>query len=212
MKAKICGLSTVKQVQTCIDYNANFCGFILNYKKSHRFIYFEKAKELTSIEKKNTKFVGVLVKPSYEELENFSKLNLDYFQIYGNYNNEYINKIKSKFGKKVIMTIQVKNKKDIFNYKKFKDSADIILWDSSGFEQSLSWNYNWIRPVSKNVIKMIAGNINIDKIEKISKLADIVDVSGALETNKVKDILKIKKFLNDLKKLNNENKKRYTSN
>ena len=52
---------------------------------------------------------------------------------------------------------------------------------------------------------MIAGNINIDKLEKISKLADIVDVSGALETNKVKDIIKIKSFLNKVKKINNEN-------
>ena len=49
------------------------------------------------------------------------------------------------------------------------------------------------------------GNIDVDKLEKIFKFADIVDVSGALETNKVKDISKIKNFLNSLKKLNNEN-------
>jgi len=205
MKVKICGLSNAVQVQTCINYNSNFCGFILNYKKSHRFIHFEKAKELTGIEKKNTKYVGVLVKPKYKELEKFSKLNIDYFQIYGDYNSEYIQNIKSKFGKKIIATIQVKNEKDILNYKKFENSADIILWDSSGLEQSLSWKYNWMRSVSKKVTKMIAGNINIDKLEKIFNLADIVDVSGALETNKVKDIAKIKNFLNNLKKLNNEN-------
>ena len=52
---------------------------------------------------------------------------------------------------------------------------------------------------------MTAGNININKIKKILKLADIVDVSGALETNKVKDTIKIKNFLNTFKKLNNEN-------
>jgi len=79
------------------------------------------------------------------------------------------------------------------------------LWDSSGLEYSLEWNYIWIKSVPKNITKMIAGNINIDKLEKISKLADIVDVSGALETNQVKDILKIKNFLNNIKKLNNEN-------
>ena len=52
---------------------------------------------------------------------------------------------------------------------------------------------------------MIGGNINEDKLENISKLADIVDVSGALETNKVKDLNKIKSFLNKVKKINNEN-------
>ena len=205
MKVKICGLSTAEQVQTSIKYGADFCGFILNYPKSHRFIEFEKAKELTKIEKKNTKYVAVLVSPNEDELKKFSKLNIDYFQIYGNYNSNLISNIKSKFNKKIIAAIQVKNKKDVLNYKQFQDVADIILWDSSGLEYSLDWNFNWIHSVPNNITKMIAGNINIDKLKKILKLADIVDVSGALETNKVKDIIKIKNFLNSLKKLNNEN-------
>ena len=52
---------------------------------------------------------------------------------------------------------------------------------------------------------MIAGNITIDKLENLIGLADIVDVSGALETNKVKDINKIKKFATEIKKFNYEN-------
>ena len=205
MKVKVCGLSTAEQVKTCVDLKANYCGFILNYPKSHRFIQLEKAKELTSIEKKDTKYVGVLVNPKNEELEKFSRLNIDYFQIYGNYNEKLISNIKLKFNKKIIVAIQVKKKKDILNYKQFENIADIILWDSSGFELSLDWNFDWIKSIQSNVTKMIAGNINIDKLEKIFNLADIVDVSGALETNKVKDISKIKNFLNSLKKLNNEN-------
>ena len=205
MKVKICGLSKVEEVKTCINYGANYCGFILNYPKSHRFIEYEKAKELTSIEKNNTKYVAVLVNPKNDELEKFSNLNFDYFHIYGNYNQESIIDIKNKFKKKIIVAIQVKNQKDVQNYKKFENVADIILWDSSGLEASLEWNYNWIQSIPKNVVKMIAGNINSDKLEKISKLADIVDVSGALETNKVKDIEKIKIFLKTIKKLNNEN-------
>ena len=205
MKVKVCGLSTSEEVKTCVDLGANYCGFILNYPKSHRFVQLEKAKELTSLEREKTKYVGVLVNPRNEELEVFSKLKIDYFQIYGNYDEKLISKIKSKFNKKIIMAIQVKNKKDILNYKKFEKVADIILWDSSGFELSLEWNYSWIKSIQSNVTKMIAGNINIDKLEKIFNFADIVDVSGALETNKVKDISKIKNFLNSLKKLNNEN-------
>ena len=132
-------------------------------------------------------------------------MDIDYFQIYGNYKNTLISKIKSKFGKKIIVAIQVKNREDIFNYKHFEKAADIILWDSSGLELSLDWNFNWLKSIESKVTKMIAGNINIDKLEKIFNLADIVDVSGALETNKVKDISKIKNFISSLKKLNNEN-------
>ena len=205
MKVKICGLSTTEQVETSIDYGANYCGFILNYPKSHRFIDFEKAKKLTNIKKKKTKYVGVLVEPKDDELEKFSKLNIDYFQIYGNYDRKSILNIKSTFKKKIVVSIQVKNQKDIFNYKEFENVADIILWDSSGLELSLEWDFEWIKSIPNHVTKMIAGNISIDKLEKVSKLADIVDVSGALETNKVKDILKIKNFLNKIKRINNEN-------
>ena len=49
---------------------------------------------------------------------------------------------------------------------------------------------------------MIAGNIKLTTLDKIYKLADIIDVSGALETNKVKDINKIKVFLKKLRKFN----------
>ncbi len=201
MKVKICGLSSVVDVKTCIDHGADYCGFILNYPKSHRFIQIDKAKELTNIEKKYTKYVGVLVSPKYQELEKFSKLNLDYFQLYGDYNEKLIYDIKSKFNKKIIVAIQVKKKEDVLNYKKFEKVADIILWDSFGLELSLDWNFDWIKSIETNVTKMIAGNINVDKLEKIFNLADIIDVSGALETNKVKDITKIKNFLNNLKKL-----------
>ena len=52
MQVKVCGLKTTEQVETCVNYGANFCGFILNYKKSHRFINYQTARRLTKINKK----------------------------------------------------------------------------------------------------------------------------------------------------------------
>ncbi len=53
---------------------------------------------------------------------------------------------------------------------------------------------------------MLAGNIQInDNLEKYKKIADIIDISGGLETGGKKDISKIKIFLKKLKDLNNEN-------
>ena len=53
-----------------------------------------------------------------------------------------------------------------------------------------------------SVTKMLAGNINIDILDSLKEITDIVDVSGALETDQVKDIIKIKKFLDKIKKIN----------
>ena len=52
MKLKICGLSNSREINVCVDNGVDYCGFILNFPKSHRFISFDKANELTKIEKK----------------------------------------------------------------------------------------------------------------------------------------------------------------
>ena len=52
---------------------------------------------------------------------------------------------------------------------------------------------------------MLAGNIQIDHdLNKYKKIADIIDISGGVETSGFKDISKIKVFLNKIKEINNE--------
>ena len=202
MQVKVCGLTTAEQVKICVSHEANFCGFILNYNKSHRLIDYQTAERLTQVNKQNTFYVGVLVNPSAEELKKFSNLDLDYFQIYGDYTEEQLNRIKFNYKKKLIISLQIKEERDVLKYKIYEKVADIILFDSSGLHQSLSWNYNWIKQVSSSVTKMLAGNISADMLENLKEITDIVDVSGALETDKVKDSDKIKKFLKKIKQIN----------
>ena len=68
--------------------------------------------------------------------------------------------------------------------------------------QSLSWNYDWIRQVPSSIKKMLGGNIDVGILESLKEITDIVDVSGALETDKVKDLNKIKNFLKKIKQIN----------
>lgn len=100
------------------------------------------------------------------------------------------------------MALQIKEKQDILKYKAYENIADIILFDSSGLHRSLSWDYNWIKKIPSSIKRMIAGNIKIDMLENLREIADIIDVSGALETDKVKDQIKIKTFLEKVKKIN----------
>ena len=52
MKLKVCGLSNTEEVKACVSLGVDYCGFILNYSQSHRYISFEKADILTKIKKK----------------------------------------------------------------------------------------------------------------------------------------------------------------
>jgi phosphoribosylanthranilate isomerase len=52
---------------------------------------------------------------------------------------------------------------------------------------------------------MLSGNIQInDNLENYNKIADIIDISGGLETSGVKDKFKIDIFLNKIKQVQNE--------
>ena len=204
MLAKICGLAEKNQVKTCLEYGASMCGFILFYPKSHRNLSLQKVSELTSI--KNSKSnVAVMVEPSKSDLEKIKDLNFQYYQIYGNQDPAEINEIKKKNNVKIIKALTIETGKDVLKYKKYETVSDIILFDSIGREKSLSFDHSLLKVVPKNVIKMIAGNIQVQDLEKISKIADIVDVSGAVETEKKKDLTKIKKFLLKIKEINELN-------
>ena len=198
--AKICGLSEIIHVEKCIEYGANMCGFILFYPKSHRNLSLDKAKELTSL-KHSKSNVAVMVQPNKSQLESIKNLNFQYYQIYGDQDPDEINKIKKRYGVKIIKALTIETREDVLKYKKY-EAADIMLFDSIGKEKSLSFDHSLLKDVSKNVIKMIAGNIQIQNLEKISKIADIVDVSSAVETEKKKDLTKIKEFLLKIKEIN----------
>jgi len=204
MLAKICGLAEKNQVKTCLEYGASMCGFILFYPKSHRNLSLQKVSELTSI--KNSKSnVAVMVEPSKSDLEKIRDLNFHYYQIYGDQDPAEINEIKKKNNVKIIKALTIETGKDVLKYKKYEAVSDIILFDSIGREKSLSFDHSLLQDVPKNVIKMIAGNIQVQDLEKISKIADIVDVSGAVETEKKKDLTKIKEFLLKIKEINELN-------
>ena len=204
MLAKICGLAEKNQVKACLEYGASMCGFILFYPKSHRNLSLQKASELTSV--KNSKSnVAVMVEPSKSDLEKIKDLNFQYYQIYGNQDPAEINEIKKKNNVKIIKALTIETGRDVLKYKKYEAVSDIILFDSIGREKSLSFDHSLLQDVPKNVIKMIAGNIQVQDLEKISKIADIVDVSGAVETEKKKDLTKIKEFLLKIKEINELN-------
>ena len=206
MKTKICGIcdpSTLKYI-TNHPYPPDYIGFIVNYKKSKRFVKFNDLKKLVEINRKKSKYVAVLVKPTDMELKKISTLPFDYYQIYDLKNDE-IKLIKEKYKINIIVAITVKDKKDVLMHNNYKDVADIFLFDSKGYEKSMSFDHKLIKNLRSNTEIMLAGNIQIDDdLENYNKITDIIDISGGLETSGLKDISKINVFLNKIKKIKNE--------
>ena len=207
MDAKICGIKDSKTLNYVVNYNhpPKFIGFITNYPKSKRYIEFESLEKLININKKKINFVSVLVNPNNEILEKIKYLNFDYYQLY-NVDPKKTKIIKEKYKVKIITALTIENKNDIEEYKKYESISEIILFDSKGYEKSVGFNHELLNNVSTKVNKMLAGNIQYDdKLDKYSKITDIIDISGSLETSGEKDISKIKIFLKNIRKIKNEN-------
>ena len=203
LECKICGVSDSKILNFIVNhkYSPQFIGFIVNYPKSKRYIEFDKLKELININKRNSQFVAVLVKPNEDILEKIKDLNFDYYQIY-DASPEKIKSIKSKYNKKIISAITVETKTDIDKYKELLPFSEIILFDSKGYEKSIGFDHSMLENIPDNFKKMIAGNIQIDDIFNYKNKKYIIDVSGSLEdTSGKKNIDKIDKFLSEINKV-----------
>ena len=203
LKSKICGVSDSKILNFIVNHNypPQFVGFIVNYPKSRRYVDTKKLKELMKIEKKNSFYVAVLVNPNQDILEEIKELPFDYYQLY-DCNSNKIKSIKEKYKKKIITAITISDAEDLNKYKQFTDTTDIYLFDSKGYENSMSFDHALIEKLNLNKEVMIAGNIQIDdNLENLKKIAHIIDISGGLETDGLKDISKIDIFLNKIKNL-----------
>ena len=206
LKSKICGVSDSKTLNYIVNHKdpPQFIGFIANYPKSKRFVNLEKLKKLIKINKLKSFYVAVLVDPEENILEEIKNLPFDYYQLY-DCSVKKTQSIKNLYNKKIISAFTIKNYEDVKSFKLYKDVSDIYLFDSKGYEKSMSFDHTFIKNIQFDRDVMLAGNIQIDDdLEKYKKIADIIDISGGLETSGLKDISKIEIFLNKIKKLNNE--------
>ncbi|MDC0858944.1 hypothetical protein OAP71_02920 [Pelagibacteraceae bacterium] len=116
MKLKVCGLSNPIEVDTCVSHHVDYCGFILNYPKSHRYISLEKAKKLTNINKGKIK----------KKLKKNEKIMLDGAHAETDAKN-LVNYLKSIMVKKYGIWAMMKNKEPDIFIKQFKDTFKKII-------------------------------------------------------------------------------------
>ncbi len=204
---KICGISDSITLEFLTSHPTppKMIGFICNWPKSKRFVEHDKLKELLKVDKKKSEYVAVLVKPNEDILEKIKDLPFNYYQLYDCTPVE-VKSIKEKYNKKIIVAITVNDQNDTVKYLEYNELADIILFDSKGYEKSMSFDHQLIKNIKIDKELMLAGNIQVeDNLENYKDIADIIDISGGLETSGLKDILKINIFLNKIKLINNEN-------
>lgn len=191
MKFKICGIKSLETLDCCIANNVDFFGLIF-YKKSPRNIEIKDAQKLIFYSKhKSISSVGVFVDEPIIHLLNLLKiLKLDYIQLHGNEDENYISEIKKNNSIKIIKNISVNSKEDLIKLKKYPN-ADFFLFDYKPSEEELPggnakrFSWNLLKNIKTNKPWFLSGGINIKNIKEIENYAFPygIDISSGVEVS-----------------------------
>ena len=191
-KIKLCGLSRPEDIECANSLKPDFIGFVF-YKKSSRYVDFEKAAELKKLLSPEIKAVGVFID---EDIRDVAYLLgegiIDIAQLHGSEDEEYISRLRSLTGKPIIKAFRIKGSEDAALVN--ASSADYVLLDSGAGDGKLL-DRNLIKDIKRPYF--LAGGLDSENvkeaIDEINPFA--VDVSSGIETDKKKDPEKMIKFV-----------------
>tara|TARA_B100001057_G_C22854451_1_gene952201 strand:+ start:690 stop:1298 length:609 start_codon:yes stop_codon:yes gene_type:complete len=198
MKVKICGITNLLDAKNCETLGVDMIGFIF-YKKSPRYINLDSSLKIISKLNNKIKKVGVFVDEEIEVINDISHiLKLNYIQLHGDEDNEYIKKIKTP-------TIKALNGNDIYLDSKIKEFSkpEFILLDNinndskGGSGEKFDWK-NIVNIDNKEKL-ILSGGLNekniINAMETGIKFFDFCSATekkpGIKDSKKVKTIVKL---------------------
>ncbi len=213
MKIKVCGNEDILQLQemdkpAAMGSKIDYAGFIF-YEPSSRYVL----KNLSGKEVKNANLsiekVGVFVNDSEEEImKQVDDFGLDIVQLHGDETPTFCQRISDKI--KVIKAFRISDQDTNIDWlvKEYDEVCDYYLFDKGapglygGTGQKFNWNLLQKAKISKPFF--LSGGIDINDVEALRKIKHPffygVDINSKFEISPgVKDMDKVKKFVNELK-------------
>ena len=210
-KIKSSGIKEIRTAKLLVDLEVDFVG--LNFiNNSSRYLNEKNAKHISDYiddyresKKSQIQKVGLFLNEKIEKLNHLTKIyNLDFVQLCGNEDIEYISMVE----KPVIKVVHIKKKMNFDelknNIKSFFSVSKYIILDTfskssaGGTGETFDWS-EYKKLFNKNIF--IAGGLNPDNIKDFSNsyLPWAIDVSSGVESNKEKDPEKINLFIKNSK-------------
>lgn len=218
---KICGLQSVEVLKSMINLPIDYIGFV--FAKSKRQVTAVQAAELIQVlqqweSNQVPNGVGVFVNPSHEELSAVLKVaSLDIVQLHGQESPDFCREVKERYGVKVYKVISVQHEEGSESTSKVMDGMDTyrgaidgLLLDTydanygGGSGITFAWDQvipyqAWTR--SAGIPLIVAGGLRPDNVGQLIDMyaPDGVDVSSGVETDGVKDLVKMTAFVERVK-------------
>ncbi|MDF2931693.1 MAG: phosphoribosylanthranilate isomerase [Chryseobacterium sp.] len=207
MKLKVCGLTELDQIQELISMNTDFLGFIFHKKSSRYVLNHLSLDEILKINHSGK--VGVFVNENLDKLiEIAEKADLNFIQLHGDENNEFISELNKKLNPKIriIKVIRIGNQSfDELqkNINRQLSTINYLLFDTDskaygGTGETFNWNI--LNEIEIPLPYFLSGGIsleNIGNIELLNQKPFALDINSRFEMGPGnKDVEKIKKLVN----------------
>lgn len=191
-KVKICGLTTKEAVEAAVNSGADYIGFV--FAKSKRQVGIKQASHLAQFIPKTVQKVGVFVSPTLMELqEAIVKVSLDLVQIHGEFSDEDFEKLDVPS----IRAIPVEKA-----LEEIETKADFLLFDAPLAGSGKTFDWELLKDENIEKPYFLAGGLTVDNVKQAITFFRpyAVDVSSGVETDGKKDLLKIMRFIESVKK------------
>jgi len=211
-RVKICGIRDKNHALAAVEAGADFIGLV--FAPSPRQVSPARACEIASAVKKSsdaTKVVGVFVNAPASQVNEIADFcALDWVQLSGDESWEYCREV----AKPVIKAIRVGRQSPEELYAELSAGSKLLpaqrfiaLLDSrvegkyGGTGESFDWKL--VQQVAKRFPVIIAGGLDPKNVARLIKTVRPwgVDVSSGVETGEVKDIVKIRTFIEEVRKV-----------
>ena len=196
-KIKLCGLSRPCDIEAANELKPEYIGFVFA-PKSRRYVTPEKAKELKQLLVPEIRAVGVFVNEDPERIACLVNSGvIDIAQLHGSEDEDYIKKLRTLTDKPVIRAFRIESARDIENAEHC--SAEYVLLDS-GAGTGAVFDWELIQDMKRPYF--LAGGLSLDNVGDAVEMLHpfVVDVSSGIETDGVKDRIKMAAFVAAVRK------------
>ena len=190
VRIKLCGMFCEDDIDAVNEVRPDFVGFVIDFPKSHRSLFAERAVELASRVSDGIARVGVFVNEPVEAVAHLHRAGaIDIVQLHGTEDAGYLARLRAQVDTTIIQAFRICVGDDVARAQ--ASEADYVLLDSGqGTGQTFDWSLlqGMQRPF------MLAGGLGpnnvTDAIRAVRPWA--VDMSSGIETNGRKDPQKMR--------------------
>ena len=200
-KVKMCGMMRPEDILTANAVKPDFVGFIFAENR-RRTVSAEAVREMKSKLDERIQTVGVFLNQDVHFVaDTANACGLDYIQLHGSEDGEYIKSLKSVTQIPVIQAFVVKDETKIDEAN--ASAADFVLLDSgTGSGESFSWEI--LTKVTRPYF--LAGGLSPENAKEAIDAYHpyALDVSSGIETDGRKDPVKMQKFMQEVMQADKE--------